>query len=656
MSEINTNNDLDEVFEETMDDSTVITVPIDETLTHSGEAADAKAVGDALDLKANAADINTIKVNAEEADNQGQIYIDGTGIPMSGTDATTLQEAIAAEQDKTGADIPLTTDEQSETIAEAVAALETATTGIVKKVNNTSPDGTGNVTINKVPLADNLDSTSKQTSSGEYIIRMTGGNASLSDGPANLLQVLGNTVRTGHEDEQITFTVTSQTCSASITNMATFRSEMGESGTLTLTYTTEWSADPADYGITVTGSPTNGDTIVAVWVEEVPGTCTSAEITGFSSTGWNLFQLASGVARVLKYSNTYGFGIAGTYTALQYSATETGGRSTITPNSAGLFTIPGDGFLWVTGGDNTTAIWATWSDWTDGYHGNFEAYNKTTISLTAIMSSCFPYGLCGVGAVRDYIDLAGGYAYSWVQVLENTAENMSAAAASGRSYTYDGDYIYLARASAVVTSLTGTLAVNASYTACDHGMEMFDGAEVPVGGVTNYGIDLRNRLERDVLTISQQTLTAAQQEQARENIGAVSQEDLAKIGTYPPAVSGQYTTAAWTSGSWSSGGIWSAPEDGIYLAYMWIQLNSEYSGIAYRKYYRQLQMQGTCTKLLQNALYYDTGVSQGADGGFEGRSITQPIYAKAGQTLYPYIHTDAVGCVYDYKIFCIRIA
>ena len=48
MSEINTNNDLDEVFEETMDDSTVITVPIDETLTHSGEAADAKAVGEAL--------------------------------------------------------------------------------------------------------------------------------------------------------------------------------------------------------------------------------------------------------------------------------------------------------------------------------------------------------------------------------------------------------------------------------------------------------------------------------------------------------------------------------------------------------------------------------------------------------------------------------
>ena len=43
MSEIN----LNEVVEEVVDDATVITVPIDDTLSVSGEAADAKAVGDA---------------------------------------------------------------------------------------------------------------------------------------------------------------------------------------------------------------------------------------------------------------------------------------------------------------------------------------------------------------------------------------------------------------------------------------------------------------------------------------------------------------------------------------------------------------------------------------------------------------------------------
>lgn len=37
------------------------------------------------------------------------------------------------------------------------------------------------------------------------------------------------------------------------------------SGTKTLTYTTEWSENPSTYGITVTGTPTNGDTIVLQW-------------------------------------------------------------------------------------------------------------------------------------------------------------------------------------------------------------------------------------------------------------------------------------------------------------------------------------------------------------------------------------------------------
>ena len=421
MSEINTNNDLDEVFEETMDDSTVITVPIDETLTHSGEAADAAAVGEALALKANAADINTIKVNAEEADNQGQIYIDGTGIPMSGTDSTTLQEAIAG----------------APTIAEAIAEA-----GTVKSVNGETPDN-GNVTLEKVPFADNLDSTQKQTSQGEFTVRMAGGAASLSDGPANLMRVLGNTVRTGHTDESLDVTVNSDSCEASVTDLDTFRTAMGDSGTLTLSYTTEWSDDPTDYGITVTGTPDNGDSIVVVWVKEVPGTITNANPTGFSVTGWNLFSQTAGYARVVRYSDDYGYAISGSYTALAFSQTETGTRSAITPGAGGLFQVPSDGFLWVTGGGSDTAVWATWSDWVNGYSGNFEAYSKTTISLATIMNTLFPDGLCSVGNVRDYIDIAGGNAYQWIDVMDNTAENMAVAEASGRPFTYDETDIYL---------------------------------------------------------------------------------------------------------------------------------------------------------------------------------------------------------------------
>ena len=560
MSEINPNEEVTVVVE----DAEVITTPIDATLTISGDAADAKAVGDALALKADASAINTIKVNEQSADNQGQILLTGEDVPLNDDeDAPTIAEAVAAEQDKTASDIPMTSEEDSDTIADAIDALQAKTAadipmssalgapkisekitaveaaaGTVKSVNSTSPDTNGNVQINKVPIADNLDSSIRQNSSGDYIVRTSGGSASLSDGPASLLRVMGNSVRTGYTPESIDFSVNSDSCDASITNMATFRSEMGDSGTLTLSYTSSWSADPTDYGITVVGTPENGDSIVAVWVKEVRGTITNAEPTGFSVTGWNLYSQTAGYARVVKYSDEYGYGISGTYTSLAFSATESGEQTAITV-TGGLFQVPGDGYVWVTGGDSTTAIWATWSDWTTGYQGSYQAYSKTTISLAAVMTACFGDGLCGVEGVRDYIDISGGYAYKWIDVLEYSAENLAVAESSGRVYTYDEDNIYLAKASATVTALTSTLAINGAYTVNSHGLEMFDGTTVPVGGMTSYGVDLKNKLERDVATLSQQTLNDQQKEQVRNNIGAAAASDfsaLFKVVAYSKSV------------------------------------------------------------------------------------------------------------------------
>jgi hypothetical protein len=183
----------------------------------------------------------------------------------------------------------------------------------------------------------------------------------------------------------------------------------------------------------------------------------------------------------------------------------------------------------VTGGGSDTAVWATWSDWVNGYQGDFAAYSKTTISLATIMSTLFPDGLCSVGNVHDYIDIAGGNAYQWIDIMENTAENMAVAEASGRPFTYDETDIYLTRASADVTALSGVLDINGSYTVNGHGLEMFEGSTVPVGAWTRYGVDLRNKLERDVLTISQQTLTDDQKKQARDNIGAIGGSDFASL-------------------------------------------------------------------------------------------------------------------------------
>ncbi|MBO7711392.1 MAG: hypothetical protein J6S83_13065, partial [Lachnospiraceae bacterium] len=283
--------------------------------------------------------------------------------------------------------------------------------------------------------------------------------------------------------------------------------------------------------ITVVGTPENGDSIIVEWVKEIRGTITNATPTAFGVTGWNLYNQTAGYARVVRYSEEYGYKISGSYSALAFSETESGAQTAIVPDSSGLFQVPSDGFLFVTGGNSTTAIWATWADWINGYSGDFQAYTKSTISLSMIMGTLFPDGLCAVEGVRDYIDITGGYAYNWIDVLEYSEENLAVAEASGRPYLYDEDNIYLARASALITALTGALAISGAYTVNGHGLEMFDGTMVPVGGMTSYGVDLRNKLERDVLTKSQQTLSASEQAQVRGNIGAAASSDVNTINT-----------------------------------------------------------------------------------------------------------------------------
>ena len=54
----------------------------------------------------------------------------------------------------------------------------------------------------------------------------------------------------------ITATINDETCLAYVT---------GDSGTVTLEYTTAWSENPTLYGVTVTGTPISGDAIVISW-------------------------------------------------------------------------------------------------------------------------------------------------------------------------------------------------------------------------------------------------------------------------------------------------------------------------------------------------------------------------------------------------------
>ena len=94
----------DDIVEE-IDDATVVTVPIDDTLSISGEAADAKAVGAALAEKADRSELQTqVKVNGQSADAQGLIILLASHIPMDASATPTyVSGEIAGLKAKTGA-------------------------------------------------------------------------------------------------------------------------------------------------------------------------------------------------------------------------------------------------------------------------------------------------------------------------------------------------------------------------------------------------------------------------------------------------------------------------------------------------------------------------------------------------------------------------
>lgn len=187
MSELN--NDLNEEIDEVIDDATVMTVPIDDTLTVSGEAADAKAVGDALALKADLSDVQNIKVNNQSADNQGQIYIDGEDIPMSGSDSTTLKAAITAATGKTGATIPLTGEQGAPTIAAKVTAIDAKTASSIEY-------STGVTIADAIAAIDEKDATDIASGTGTIQDALDGLGARLTAIEADYLKAVTQSLTT----------------------------------------------------------------------------------------------------------------------------------------------------------------------------------------------------------------------------------------------------------------------------------------------------------------------------------------------------------------------------------------------------------------------------------------------------------------------------
>lgn len=112
----------EQVINVTVEDSSIITVPIDTTLSIAGQAADAAAVGEALrNVRPQ------VTVDGQTSDAQGVVLLYASHIPVSGAqDAETVGDALERVDGQTGADIPVSGESGAVKISEAIAGLQNA--------------------------------------------------------------------------------------------------------------------------------------------------------------------------------------------------------------------------------------------------------------------------------------------------------------------------------------------------------------------------------------------------------------------------------------------------------------------------------------------------------------------------------------------------
>jgi len=475
-------------------------------------------------------------------------------IPMAANSGTTISakisamdvvagansDAITALQNKAGDTIKLHSDED-ETIAEAVD-------GCVRSVNGEGPDETGNVQVQHTQTADDLTSASSQTTTGEWTRRTTGGSTPVQTGKAWMSSIRGNRSHVGYIPEVLDMAVTAapreqgQDPITAEIDRDTFVAYVESSATISLVYTTSWSANPALYGVTVTGTPVSGDQITISYTKENRGTIIQSSPKTLVATGWNLAQETSEytgythIATALKYDTTATFKIIGSYSGVKFAATPTGEKTTITP-ADGIFTVSSNGYIFVAGGDDTTAVYMTWEDWLTDGPDSAEEYTESVIDMSVLfdgdqeqgIDAFFPYGLLRTGNVRDEINFNTGKAISNVERLAYSAENLEAAKETGRQYEYDTNYIYLERE----TAETQDIDFSGEYSVDDHGLEYFTDTSIAAYAVVVYGNSLKNKLETDVVTKSQDIVDGLTSTATDKALSAKQGNVIAeKINTY----------------------------------------------------------------------------------------------------------------------------
>lgn len=359
-------------------------------------------------------------------------------------------------------------------------------------------------TDSHVELTDEIYTESTQVGTGTFIFRTTAGDLSIETGDTTIQHIDGNTIQTGHTDEVLEATgVFADSGTTVALTKATWRSYVANNGTYTFTYDgTNWKLNDAtvtlaDYGLTVTGTVAEGDSITVDYIALVIGSLATATPTSFVATGFNQYDATAGYSHVVG-GNQYR--IDGTYISLGFTTT-VGGATTPVTVTNNRFTPTEDGYIYITGGSGDILIALVWSGTMDSEP--YSAYSTTTVTIPTVdaENNSLPtatYGMPSVHGVADrlsfadktYIQRIGHYTYS--------AENLATVQALDTAYVYDLSDIFYVLPEPVTYTLADS--VSGTYTANDYGTEEITGTTVPVTVGIVYGNSLVDKL-RNMLPI-----------------------------------------------------------------------------------------------------------------------------------------------------------
>ena len=451
----------------------------------------------------------------------------------------------------------------------------------VSTVNSTVPDKYGNVEITRVPLANNLYSSDNTEIYADYCIRTTGGNSDVRSGDAQISFVRGNVEITGRSEETLKVKANSShvpepgeiyiKISATIDSDKWRASRYGnESGIYIFTYNgSVWvyeslTVDISSIGITVEGNVFATDTIIVEYAKKEQGTISITTPTYFSSTGLNIFNKEdteniiqnatidlSGKLKAeddsyvimirVPYANDRGYvAYSSDYaiTRIGFTTAKPVIGDTISLVGAALgaqlsvYMVPEEGWLCVsTTNIDTLCVHPRWS----GEHDlDYAPYSETRVIFPTMDREgqelpLASYGMPSIEGIRDELNFDIKRYIKRIGVLAYTDENLEHIKATGYKYDYDSTYIFYVLENPEVYYLNST--ISGAFTAHDYGLETIHGTSVTTYTDNLYGTNLKDKLRRDVVTISEQTLSDDQQAQVRANIGAApavtyGEEDL----------------------------------------------------------------------------------------------------------------------------------